>query len=437
MTTEIAVVHNRDPNRNHAAALVTLFEQCREEICCVMPFVSNAGANVFLEALSRRAYKNDQPRIRFLLADDAASYLSGHLDLEALQRIAAQYPLEYRAYGDGLHAKLVIADRHTALVTSANLTGGGLRKNFELGVIIREHQLVEELCAEFDRAWRDAQELSAAEIDARRTWAKTHTLQISSVEFPFRKKIRWRPLATFGSRQAGGTDYFRGFEAADFERLDPRSYGGSFDDYPVNAEVVEKIQRAIAGPERDRLRQFYLAIKDYLPNVAHLYPHYAIRQRVKKFYPSATWLGLSRMPDRYVTLAQLAVGIAAEGERVGVFTNFNIGEEYQLNEDKGAFLKWVKSNGAEFLALLGDLDPGYSLRFHDGSQRISLSVRSVTQSDLDHVLQVPSEHLLNLEIERFVSWSDERSALSHSSIVLEVADQFQILHPIYCRAFTL
>ena len=36
-----------------------------------------------------------------------------------------------------LHAKAAIADDHTALVTSANLTGHGIAENMELGLLVR------------------------------------------------------------------------------------------------------------------------------------------------------------------------------------------------------------------------------------------------------------------------------------------------------------
>ncbi len=431
---DIELIHNREPNRNHVAALTRLLEQCQEEVCCSMPFVSVEGGRLLLDALDRRAYKNSRPRIKVLLADEPACYLSGHLDLDALQAVCRTFPTEYHAYGDGLHAKVLIADRRAALVTSANLTGGGMRNNFELGLLIRERSLVQEICNEFDRAWKDAQELTVTDIAERSAWAKQNPSPTQAVDFPFRKKIRWRPLTTVGSRTAAGTDYFGGFEGADFERLDPRTYGGSFDDDPVKADVVEKIRQAIAGDEKQRLVRFYLAIKDYLPDPAHLTSHYASRLRVKNFYPSATWLALGRKPDSYVTLAQLAVGVSVERETAGVFVSFNLGEEYELNDDKPQFLKWVKSNAAEFLSLLAQLDPAYELRYSDGNNEVALSVRTVTQSDLDRLVQIPTDHLIDFHISRFYSWNQERSLLQHPSIVLEVADQFKILHPIYLRA---
>ncbi|MFJ1731268.1 DISARM system phospholipase D-like protein DrmC [Streptomyces sp. NPDC088254] len=48
-----------------------------------------------------------------------------------------------------LHAKLIAADRHTALLGSANLTDRALSDNIELGVVLRDPQSVEPLVDHF------------------------------------------------------------------------------------------------------------------------------------------------------------------------------------------------------------------------------------------------------------------------------------------------
>ncbi|MET7702313.1 DISARM system phospholipase D-like protein DrmC [Streptomyces sp. NPDC005485] len=48
-----------------------------------------------------------------------------------------------------LHAKLIAADRHTALLGSANLTDRALTNNIELGVMLRDPHMVEPLIDHF------------------------------------------------------------------------------------------------------------------------------------------------------------------------------------------------------------------------------------------------------------------------------------------------
>jgi phosphatidylserine/phosphatidylglycerophosphate/cardiolipin synthase-like enzyme len=47
------------------------------------------------------------------------------------------WPAADRPVGASMHAKVLVVDRHTALIGSANLTGYGLERNLECGVLIR------------------------------------------------------------------------------------------------------------------------------------------------------------------------------------------------------------------------------------------------------------------------------------------------------------
>lgn len=427
---DIALVHNRDPTLNHAAALKSLLEQCKSEVWICAPFISREGVRILHEILSQRVYKNSSLSIRVLLCDSPDAYITGHIDLDALAGLSAAYTVEYRAYGDSLHAKVVIADQRSVLLTSANLTGGGLRSNLELGVVIRDRELVQGVCEEFKRAWRDAQELTGQDIIERTAWCKQNaTDSTPSVSYPWSRKIPWKPLSA-GGRSVAGTDIFPGFNEQDFRALDPTTYGGDFADRPVKPEVVAAIQKAIAVSVRGRLERFYLAIKDFLPDRTRLYPHFATRLRVRNFYPSASWLALSRDPDRYVNLAQLSVGIGVDRAGEGLFIGFNMGEEYEVNEDTRHFLKWIRDTPNELLALLANLDPKYELRYH-APTALSLPVRDVTVAHLENILRVPSSGLLNLSIERQYSWAHDRKRLERATIVREAAEQFAVLYPIY------
>jgi phosphatidylserine/phosphatidylglycerophosphate/cardiolipin synthase-like enzyme len=54
-----------------------------------------------------------------------------------------------------LHAKAAIADDHTALVTSANLTGHGINENMELGLLVRGGPVPPRLAAHFGQLMTD------------------------------------------------------------------------------------------------------------------------------------------------------------------------------------------------------------------------------------------------------------------------------------------
>ena len=69
-------------------------------------------------------------------------------DIDPFPGLAARrlfWPLHERPPGAAMHAKILVVDRHTALVGSANLTGSGLERNLECGLLVRGGQLPGEI----------------------------------------------------------------------------------------------------------------------------------------------------------------------------------------------------------------------------------------------------------------------------------------------------
>ena len=75
----------------------------------------------------------------------ADSLIAGSVDSGALAWLCEQVPGATVRHLPGLHAKSYVADGHTAIVTSANLTNGGLKGNYELGVKVTDPQDVSEI----------------------------------------------------------------------------------------------------------------------------------------------------------------------------------------------------------------------------------------------------------------------------------------------------
>lgn len=73
------------------------------------------------------------------------SLIDGSLDIGALVWLCEQVPGTTVRHLRYLHAKAYLADEHTAIVTSANLTNGGLCRNRELGVAITDPEGVRDI----------------------------------------------------------------------------------------------------------------------------------------------------------------------------------------------------------------------------------------------------------------------------------------------------
>ena len=64
------------------------------------------------------------------------------------------WPAELRVSQGGghasMHAKCAVADRRTAFVTSANLTGAAMTDNMELGLVVRGGDVPKRIANHFD-----------------------------------------------------------------------------------------------------------------------------------------------------------------------------------------------------------------------------------------------------------------------------------------------
>jgi hypothetical protein len=90
----------------------------------------------------------------------------------------------------GLHAKAYVADGDRAIITSGNLTGGGLHRNLELGVLIRGCDAVEPI----QKRIRSFLELGA-EVPASRLAAFGQAVEKASLEFASRRRGVERRIA--------------------------------------------------------------------------------------------------------------------------------------------------------------------------------------------------------------------------------------------------
>lgn len=111
-----------------------LLGSARKSLLLVSPFIKQAQATRLINRFHAIGVSASiQVGIMTDLRPD--SILAGSLDIESLLAFADSTPNLIVTYLPNLHAKVYVADNHTALVTSANFTDGGLRRNFEHGVV--------------------------------------------------------------------------------------------------------------------------------------------------------------------------------------------------------------------------------------------------------------------------------------------------------------
>jgi len=115
--------------------LKSLFSAGRQTITVVSPFLSRFGLQTLHESVCRN---QGNLQVTILTCVSVRNLSAGSIDIDALSEFCRAFPSSRVRNLPGLHAKVYIADLCEAIVTSANLTRGGLVGNYEYGIRITE-----------------------------------------------------------------------------------------------------------------------------------------------------------------------------------------------------------------------------------------------------------------------------------------------------------
>ena len=108
-------------------------------------FVSPYIAAQPLTQLTSNVNHLDSVQINIVTKIDATSMLHKSLDVEAIETFCRKFTETKVKHIPGLHAKVYIADNHTAIVTSGNLTSSSLSRNLEYGIRVNDRDQVSEI----------------------------------------------------------------------------------------------------------------------------------------------------------------------------------------------------------------------------------------------------------------------------------------------------
>ena len=129
----------------------TTFDQfaasIQETAIIAAPFITRQPVERLAGKLRSR---HKSVRLDVLTNLHADSLIAGSVDSGALAWLCQQVPGATIRHLPGLHAKAYVADGHTAIVTSANLTHGGLIRNYELGIAITDPDDVREIADDLE-----------------------------------------------------------------------------------------------------------------------------------------------------------------------------------------------------------------------------------------------------------------------------------------------
>jgi hypothetical protein len=120
--------------------LEELVGSAQRSLLIAAPFITQPGVNIVTSSRSSELKK--QGKIQVLTCLDVHSICQGSCDPLALKSLLKGAPSTILTHLPRLHAKVYIADDRSAIITSGNLTTGGLVANFEYGIALNEPSLV-------------------------------------------------------------------------------------------------------------------------------------------------------------------------------------------------------------------------------------------------------------------------------------------------------
>lgn len=118
-----------------------MFKSTHTSLIVSSPYVTAEGTDFVLANLSRQA----KAGATFQILTDLSplNIYQGSTDPAALASLVSELPRLHLSHLPRLHAKVYVADNEHAIITSANLTAGGLGRNYEYGVKINDRPAVE------------------------------------------------------------------------------------------------------------------------------------------------------------------------------------------------------------------------------------------------------------------------------------------------------
>ncbi len=130
------------------------------------------------------------PQVELATNLSVDSLLQGTVDSEAIASFCRSLPEVEVRHLPGLHAKVYVADDHSAIITSGNLTQASLNRNYEYGVHITERALVRQVAEDVQQYSSLGSPVTLAELDELTGITKSLRSKYTEVLQTSREKAR-------------------------------------------------------------------------------------------------------------------------------------------------------------------------------------------------------------------------------------------------------
>jgi hypothetical protein len=126
--------------KNWHSKLNSLFKNAHSELTISSPYISDGGADFLINAIPEEF--KEKGLIRFLTNLSSKNIYQGATNPNSFKKIFENVNLVQIFHLPNLHAKVYIQDNKEAIITSGNLTAGGLFNNYEYGMYVFDEKIV-------------------------------------------------------------------------------------------------------------------------------------------------------------------------------------------------------------------------------------------------------------------------------------------------------
>ncbi len=136
--------------------LQTLLQEASREILIASPFINTEGVKL----IEKKIEKKNEMQIFILTNLSAQNIISNVTQPKAVLKLCEGFKTASIFSLHRLHAKIYVIDERVSLITSANLTQGGLKENYEYGVLIKDEEMARQIKSDLIAYRRLANQIS-------------------------------------------------------------------------------------------------------------------------------------------------------------------------------------------------------------------------------------------------------------------------------------
>lgn len=117
-----------------------IFQSVDAELTISSPYISDIGAEFLLKNVSKQFKENGV--LKFVTDLSPRNIYQGSTEPKSFKLLSNSLKSIQIFHLPRLHAKVYISDENKAIITSGNLTAGGIYNNFEYGIFINQNEKV-------------------------------------------------------------------------------------------------------------------------------------------------------------------------------------------------------------------------------------------------------------------------------------------------------